>query len=167
MALAVLFVLALAVAPLALLSAAAFMTRLCERPPGSWRSTLVRHAFTLVPLGAGVWLAHYGFHALTGALTFVPVTQSAMIDLFGGPWLGEPLWRLRGLQPGLVAPLQWGSVLLGACGSVGLALAVSSDTAGRNALRSLPWILLIVGMAWFALWTLTMPMAMRGMVMPG
>ena len=44
----------------------------------------VRYAYALVPFGAGVWLAHYGFHFLTGALDVVPVTQSAAIDA-GGP----------------------------------------------------------------------------------
>ena len=40
-----------------------------------------------------MWLAHYGFHLLTGGLTIVPVTQrAAAIDDLAGPLFGVPLW---------------------------------------------------------------------------
>ncbi len=41
----------------------------------------VRYSYTLVPLGFGMWLAHYGFHFFTGILTIVPVTQTALANL--------------------------------------------------------------------------------------
>ena len=31
-----------------------------------------RYSYALVPLGLGMWLAHYGFHFFTGILTIVP-----------------------------------------------------------------------------------------------
>ena len=65
-----------------------------------------------------MWLAHYGFHFLTGALTVVPVTQSAAIDLMGWPALGEPLWRWAGMRPGAVLPIQLGCIVLGTIGSL-------------------------------------------------
>src|SRR5262249_18475255 len=37
--------------------------------------TAARNAFGLVPLGVGVWLAHYGYHFLTSWTTIVPATQ--------------------------------------------------------------------------------------------
>ena len=45
-----------------------------------------RYVYALVPLGFGMWLAHYSFHFLTGGLTLVPVVQSFLADvgLFGG-----------------------------------------------------------------------------------
>ena len=41
----------------------------------------MRYSYGLVPLGFGMWLAHYGFHFLTGLYTIVPVTQSAVASL--------------------------------------------------------------------------------------
>lgn len=35
-----------------------------------------RFTYGLVPMGFGMWLAHYAFHFLTGALALIPVTQS-------------------------------------------------------------------------------------------
>ncbi len=113
-------------------------------------------AYALVPLGAGIWLAHYGFHLLTGILTAVPVTQSAAIDFTGQALLGEPLWRWAGLQPGSVFPFQVGFIVLGMIGSLGLASRLSSSS--RAFAMTLTLILGVV-----ALWVLGQPMEMRGL----
>ena len=149
-ALVLLFVLSLVIAPAVMLV------------PGHAR----RHAYALVPLGAGIWLAHFGFHLLTGALTIVPVTQSAVIDFFGRPLAGDPMWQLTGIRPGLLFPFQVGCVLLGALGSVGV-LTLITTRERRHGRAALPWHVLIAGLAIVALWTLAQPMDMRGMVMPG
>ena len=78
-----------------------------------------------------MWVAHYAFHLLTGALTVVPVTQAAAIDALGWPVLGEPAWTWVGLQPGGVLPIQFGLVILGACGSIGLLQALAQRDPGR------------------------------------
>ena len=102
-ALGIVFVIALIGIPAALLVPAAAVTRVmtgaAAMPLGS---TLRSYAYALIPFGFGVWLAHYGFHLFTGILTVVPVTQSAIIDLFGSPLLGEPAWRWVGMAPGSV-----------------------------------------------------------------
>ena len=46
----------------------------------------VRYSYSLVPLGFGIWLAHFGFHFLTGLYTFIPVTQAALADSVGPSW---------------------------------------------------------------------------------
>jgi hypothetical protein len=128
------------------------------------RETALQYAPSLVPLGFGVWLAHYGFHFFTGALTAVPVTQSAAIDLLGWSALGEPAWQWAGMPPGSVYPLQLGFVLFAAGGSLGLAYATSTrDYPGRPALTAMPWLTLIVLLAVAALWIFTSPMEMRGL----
>ena len=159
MALALLFLLSLVIAPTILISLMTMMTR------GKVRD-VTRYAYALVPLGAGIWLAHYGFHWLAGALTIVPVTQSAVVDFFGRSFIGEPLWQLTGVRPGLLFPFQVGCVLLGALGSIGLATLMTTR-AGRNGRAALPWNLLVAGLAIVAVWALAQPMDMRGMVMPG
>jgi hypothetical protein len=98
--LAVLFVLALVIAPAILLGGAAWISsRAAGAPQGGRKTALYVRTFVyaLVPFGAGVWAAHYGFHLLTGALTIVPVTQSAVVDLAGRAWLGAPRWTWVGL----------------------------------------------------------------------
>jgi len=180
-ALVVLFALALIIAPLTSMGIAAVATRSASAgpkgpalqvhgtpagPKGPALQVAVRYAYALVPLGAGIWLAHYGFHLLAGVLTIVPVTQSAVIDFFGRPLAGEPMWQLSGVRPGLLFPMQIGGVLLGMLGSVGVASSLTTRH-GQRVWSALPWNLLIVALAIVAVWALAQPMDMRGMVMPG
>lgn len=167
--LALIFVAALVVLPLSLLSSASVLTALFAGLEGlPIRTTAIRYAYALVPLGFGVWLAHYGFHFMTGALTAVPVVQSAAIDLSGRAVLGEPLWRWTGLSPGSVFPIQIGFVLLGGAGSIALAHATSMrDHAERAWLASAPWIVMLAGLTLAAVWILGQPMDMRGVGVPG
>jgi hypothetical protein len=146
-----------------LLGSAAALTAWLTGTPFAAARTAAGYAFALVPLGCGVWLAHYGFHLLTGALTVVPVTQSAVMDLVGAPLLGAPLWRWTGMQPGAVFPLEAGAVLLGALGSIGLAHLVSEREYSRRAIAAtIPWALVTLALASAALWILAQPMEMRG-----
>lgn len=163
--LGVLFAVALVGVPAWLLGGAAAVTRAIT----SDRTTPVhliarRYAFALIPLGFGVWLAHYGFHLLTGLLTVVPVTQSAAVDLFGWAALGEPLWRWTGMSPGSVFPIQIGLVAIGTCGSIGLMQAISfRDYPARAGRVSMTWIVVVMLLAAAALWIFGQPMDMRGL----
>jgi polyferredoxin len=163
-ALATVFVVGLVLLPVGLVGAAAGTTRLIARGEDSpLLQTALQFSYTLVPLGFGVWLAHYGFHLLTGALTIVPVTQSAAIDLLGYAALGEPLWRLTGMQPGAVFPIQLGCLFLGTAGSLALVRGTAvRDHPLRPGYISAPWIALILLVAAAAVWILAQPMDMRG-----
>lgn len=163
--LGVLFVGGLVALPLVLLTGAGAVTAMtagiARKPLGE---TVVQYAPSLVPLGFGVWLAHYGFHLFTGVLTAAPVAQSAAIDLLGWSALGEPAWQWAGMPPGLVYPLQLGFVLLAAGGSLGLVYATSTrDYPKRPALTAMPWLALITLLSVAALWIFTLPMEMRGL----
>jgi hypothetical protein len=164
--LAALFVLGLVVVPLASCAAAAYVTRLVGGARASFTSTLAiasSYAYALVPIGCGVWLAHYGFHFLTGLGTIVPVTQSAAIDGAGAAILGEPAWGWLGLRPGVVLPLQVGAVILGGIGSTSLIHRISErDYRGHAAEAGAPWVVIAVGLTALALWILMQPMDMRG-----
>jgi hypothetical protein len=162
--LALLFVVALGVAPLVLVGGAAALTRLIAGGTGgSIRKTAVRYAYGLVPFGLGIWTAHYGFHLLTSLFTVIPITQSAAIDLAGWPLLGEPLWRWTGMRPGSVFPIQLGCILLGAIGSVALAYRISGgDYPEHPGPPTAPWAIVTIALASVAIWILTQPMEMRG-----
>jgi hypothetical protein len=158
------FILGLGVAPLLMLSAAAGVTRLLAADPAvPVRRILVRYAYGLVPFGFGMWLAHYGFHLLTGALTVVPVTQGAAVDLLGWAALGDPLWGWAGMRPGAVLPIQLGCVLLGTAGSIVVIYLISLDDYPQRSTRAtLPWAVVVTLLAAAAIWVLFQPMEMRG-----
>jgi len=161
-AFAVLFLLATVAVPLILFGVCAPITGLLTR---DWSRTpaqiAINYAYALVPFGFGLWIAHYGFHFLTGLFTIVPVTQRAAMDLLGTPLLGLPLLRLTGMRPGLVYPIEIGVILLGALGSLASAFQISDrDYPGRATLAVIPWALLITGLTAAALWIMSQPMEM-------
>jgi polyferredoxin len=163
-----LFVLGLGVAPLVLLGAAAGLTRILVGDVASVWRVAMQYAYGLVPFGFGVWLAHYGFHLLTGALTVVPVTQSAAIDLMGWAALGDPLWRWVGLRPGAVFPVQLGCVLLGMAGSLAVMHLISRrDHPDRSKRATIPWAIVVILLAGTTIWVLFQPMEMRGIGLAG
>src|SRR5688572_967037 len=99
--LAALFAIVLLGIPTVLLTSAAALTawftgaRFSDLP-----GIAAGYSYALIPLGVGVWLAHYGFHWLTGGLTVIPVVQSVALELLGWAALGSPQWQLTGMRPG-------------------------------------------------------------------
>jgi polyferredoxin len=166
--LGLLFVAGLGVVPFALLAGAAAATRCLAGDPRPIGGIVVHYAYALVPFGFGVWLAHYGFHLLTGALTIVPVTQSAVADLLGWAALGAPRWRWTGMRPGTVFPIQLGLILLGTIGSLAVAHHISErECPDRPSSSTAPWAIVIVALAAIAVWILSQPMEMRGIGLTG
>jgi polyferredoxin len=165
--LAILFAGGLIGLPLVLVGGAAIATRaLAGHAAGSNRALVVRYSYALLPLGFAVWLAHYGFHLLTGVFTVVPVTQSAAIDLFGWPVLGEPFWRWTGMSSGAVYPIQLGLILLGAAGATGLVRAIAvHERAVAPRAESAVWTSIVAVLTLAAIWILSQPMEMRGMTL--
>jgi hypothetical protein len=164
-----LFLGALVVAPFVLLGSAAALSKLLAGDgQRSIPQIAVNYAYALAPFGFGMWLAHYGFHLLTGAFTIVPITQRAAADLFGWTAFGEPLWRMTGMRPGSVFPIQVGFILLGTMGSLAAAFQVAERDHPARAGRSVvPWAVVIVCLAATGLWILSQPMDMRGLGFAG
>ncbi len=164
--LAIVFGLALVVEPLVLLGLAAWATRLATGSREPLLALGVRYAYSLVPLGFGVWLAHYSFHFLTGLWTFVPVAQRAISDL-AGPLLGVPRWTLTGLPVHAVQPMELGFLVLGLLGSFLVAWNIARREAGAKALRvAAPWGALSLLLFGASCWLLSQPMEMRGTFLP-
>jgi polyferredoxin len=167
--LALLFFAGFVVAPVVLLGVAAFATRLVTADrERSTLSVATSFAYALAPFGFGVWLAHYSFHLLIGAFAIVPVTQRAAVDLLGWPALGAPLWRLTGMRPGAVFPIQVGFIALGTLGSLASVFQIAErDYSRRSATAVVPWAIAIALLAVVALWILSQPMEMRGLAALG
>jgi hypothetical protein len=137
-----------------------------ETTPLGW---LTHFSYALVPVGLGVWLAHYLFHFLTGFWTFVPVVQSFVADIAGTPLLGAPRWDLGPLLPAAwLYPLELGLLGLGWLGSLLVAYRLADREAkGRAWATFLPWAALLSLLFAAALWLMGQPMEMRGTFLVG
>jgi hypothetical protein len=165
--LALIFFLFLVVEPVLLIGAAAWLTRRFTNQRGSVLGTAIRYSYALVPLGFGIWLAHYGFHFLTGLFTFVPVVQNAMVEL-GAPILGQPRWSLVGLPQNVVRVFEYGFLSVGLVGSllVSRRLADAEQSNHRRAIFVV-WALVSFVLWSAALWLMSQPMEMRGVMLTG
>jgi ferredoxin len=160
--LGVIFLLLLVVEPALLLGLAAGLTRWGARMRDALLPLAARFSYALVPLGVGIWMAHYSFHLFTSLLTFIPVIQSAFVDL-GLPLLGQPAWQLGGLSPGWVHPLEMGFLGLGLLGSLLVAWRIAGREApARTVAAFLPWAGLCLLLWISAVWLMGQPMEMRG-----
>ncbi len=158
-----LFVVALVIEPALLMGTAAWISRGWAQSLDSVPQTVNRFARSLVPLGFGIWLAHYGFHFFTGFLTVIPVTQNAAAQAFGRPWLGTPHWQLGGFSESVVFAMEIGFLGLGLIGSWIVAWSVAREASPQRSWQSaLPWAALHVLLFVTALWIMTQPMEMRG-----
>jgi hypothetical protein len=175
--LAVIFVAGLVVMPLVLLAVTGWLSRRWARPGAEMDLThwVIRYTYALVPLGFGVWLAHYAFHFLTGFWTFVPVIQSFVADVLGTPLLGTPRWHLGPLLPlgsasgmGWLFPLELGFLGLGWFGSALVAYRLSQELDGPSPWPAfVPWAGLLTLLLLAAVWLMGQPMEMRGTFLAG
>lgn len=163
--LGLIFVIFLVAEPLLLLGLAGWLTRTWGGSDRAWLPTVTRYAYALAPLGFAVWLAHYGFHFLTGLYTFIPVLQSAAAAT-GWAILGEPQWLLSGLPAEAIYPIELGFLGLGLLGSllVSYRLAKEDATSSRPQMVFAVWAVLCVLLWASALWLMSQPMEMRGTI---
>jgi ferredoxin len=165
--LGIIFVVFLVVEPAILLGAASWLTRAMGGSKLALIPLAVRYSYALVPLGFGMWLAHYGFHFFTGILTIIPVTQAALADL-GINIFGGPLWTWTGLPMRFVQPMELGFLLLGFAGSLLVVHHLAEEDCALQPMRAfIPWaaVCLLIGLA--SVWLMFQPMEMRAMLMGG
>jgi len=165
--LALIFGLFLIVEPILLIGFAAWLTRVWGGSRKSLLPIAVRYCYALVPLGFGIWLAHYGFHFLTGLYTFVPVTQSAIASL-GPALLGEPRWSLVGLPENVVHMIELGFLSLGFVGSLLVGYRLAEAEPDGHPMRIFSCWAGVSMVLWvLALWLMWQPMEMRGTLLGG
>lgn len=163
--LAVVFAVVLVLEPLLLIGAAAWLTRLWDSKRKPLISVAVRYSYSLIPLGFAIWLAHFGFHFLTGLYTFIPVTQAALADL-GWAVLGAPRWSLSGLTSDAVQLFEFGFIALGLIGSLLVSYAiVTAEKVDHPGRVFSVWAVVLLLMAGSAFWLLSQPMEMRGVML--
>ncbi len=160
---------ALVIAPAVTAAAAAWLGGRLARVAAAPRALACRFALTLVPLGLGMWSAHFLFHLLIGIGTLPPVVQRVAVDL-GTPLLGAPAWagacptRAPEWVTGLELLLLGAGLLLALMLGWRAALDLAERRAGRALALQAPWALLAVGLWASGVWIVFQPMQMRGMV---
>jgi ferredoxin len=165
--LAIIFGIGMIVLPVILIGLAAAAGRALTHGADSLTTVALRYCYTLVPLGLGMWLAHYGYHLLTGGLTIIPLAQQFCADL-GFPLLGHPNWAIAGLIPADWTWLTPIAVVALQCGAFGSLLALGRIAGRQHRERrmarraALPWAILIVALCCAGIWLMMQPMEMRG-----
>src|SRR5262249_5269825 len=137
------------------------------------RESICRYAWSLVPLGFAMWLAHYSFHFFTSYDTIIPVTQRFASDFHLGS-LGPPDWVCSCCRPAPSWLLKLELLMLdfGLLGSLYAVWRMSaSQTAGAAPWpairRAAPWTLLLLMLFAIGVWILLSPMQMRGTLSGG
>jgi cytochrome c oxidase assembly factor CtaG/ferredoxin len=154
----VFYLLAVVLLPLLAVGGAAAVSRRWGRPGVGTLEAATRFAYALVPLGFGMWLAHYTFHLVTGYGAVVPLAQRFAADL-GITSLGDPVWVLSccASVPEWLLPLE--ILFL----DVGLLLSLYAGYRQAPTFRALaPWALLMVLLFAAGVWIVLQPMQMRG-----
>ena len=163
--LGVIFGLLLVCEPLFLVGITAWLSRVWGGSQRPLVSLAVRYSYSLAPLGFGIWVAHFGFHFLTGLYTFIPVTQAALANL-GWAVLGQPQWSLSGLAPNVVQLFEFGFISLGLLGSLLVSYLIARTEEVNHPMRVfILWSVLSLIIACGALWLMSQPMEMRGVVL--
>ena len=151
--------------PISLALAAGWAAR---RLTGTVRRDSLRVAVTsfapaFVPIGLGFWVAHYGYHFLTGIWTIIPALQNFLLE-HGVTLLGEPNWALGGIEDAaLIGLIQALALLAGFAGSLFVAQQVAMRLYRRASMAGLlPWALLFLLMIAAGMWLFNLPMEMRG-----
>jgi hypothetical protein len=168
--LGLIFLVGMLLLPLLLTAAAA---RASARLSGSGLGVVkeaTRYAYALIPVGFGMWIAHYLFHFLVGGLTIVPVAQEYLAFL-GFSLAGTPMWALGPMLPeSWLFPIELLFLELGLLVTLAVAYRIGlRETGSRDrALRgATPWGLLALLLSVAGVWLLLQPMEMRGTFMGG
>jgi cytochrome c oxidase assembly factor CtaG/ferredoxin len=157
---------ALVVLPTAAVAGAAVLSRRWGRLKESCAELAARYSYALIPLGFGMWLAHYSFHLVTSYKTVIPTTQRFLADR-GWSLLGSPDWNSACCTP-VGSGLLRTEILfldLGLLLSLYVAYRIARSVAERpsQALKTFaPWGVLIVLLFAAGIWIVFQPMQMRG-----
>jgi cytochrome c oxidase assembly factor CtaG len=164
------YVLAIVVLPLVVVGCAAILSRVWGTLTDNWLVVATRYSFALVPIGFGMWLAHYSFHLLASYDTIIPTTQRFAADR-GWNVLGAPLWQCSCCRPvaGWIPHLEILMLDFGLLLSLytGFRIAEINTKSVSQAVKAfVPWALLILLLFIFGVWIVFQPMEMRGTLPP-
>jgi len=155
--------------PALLVGSCARLAGIFGRVSAGWRESVSTFAPAFVPLGFSMWLIHFSYHLLMGAMTALPVIQRAATDV-GITVFGAPDWSLSSTMPSLDWLPSLELLLLG----IGLLLTLYVGWRSASRLRLsfartlgllAPWAVLALVLYTAGVWIIFQPMQMRGMMM--
>jgi len=159
-----LYAAALLIIPGILAVACGRVSRRWAQTSAGWKDLTCSFTLTLVPVGFGMWLAHFSNHLVAGWSTFIPAVERFFSLVSSGeyPRAWAPSWltslELLFLGLGLLLTLYcaWRVACRVTCSKSGdrMALAVMS-----------PWAVLAGALYAAGLWILFQPMQMRGTIL--
>jgi cytochrome c oxidase assembly factor CtaG len=163
---ATLYLAAIVVLPTILMASAGVASRKLGRLLETWPQLATRYAYSLIPLGFAMWLAHYSFHLFTSYATLVPALQRFAAAI-GLTILGSPEWSRACCVPvaGWLLHLEILFLDLGLLLSLytGYRIARSQAPRPTPVLRILaPWAVLMACLFALGIWIVFQPMQMRG-----
>ena len=167
----ILYLLILIVVPTLLVACCVWLGRVLSRRYIRWRECVSTFAQAFVPLGFSMWLAHFSYHLLNGALTALPVIQRAATDV-GLTIFGKPEWSLSSAVLGFnwLPPVQLLLLGLGLLFTLYVCWRLACSFRLRFA-RTFgllaPWAALALMLYSIGIWIMFQPMQMRGMMMDG
>lgn len=153
--------------PIAAVTAAAALSRAGARSEEPLSRISARYAAAFVPLGAAMWLAHYGFHLVTGITAIIP-PLARFFSQWGLPvtFSAAQVRQCCAVEPpGWLVPTEIAALQCGMLISLYLLYRISTSKVGESprALAALfPWATLVVLMFAGGSWILLQPMEMRG-----
>jgi hypothetical protein len=143
--------------PLLTLVGAAALTRRLTGGQHPLREVAGSFAPTFIPLGFGIWFAHYGFHFLIAPLLIVPVIQ----EFLGG--VGEWERFSVALDSDWIGIIQVVALVGGFAASLWLGQRISQRLYRRRSFQAfVPWALALLAVTLLAWWIFQQPMEMRG-----
>jgi hypothetical protein len=156
----------LVVIPVLVLTLVGLLTRDSQERAASVTAAVSRFAPAIAPIGAAMWLAHYGFHLVVGASAWLPATVR-----LAGNWG----WKIDGTHsiarrccaidpPDWLLKAEILSLDLGLLMALYLVFRSANDPLSlrRTLRRLLPWCALVVALFVFGIWIVHQPMEMRG-----
>ena len=127
-----------------------------------------RLAYGLVPMGAAMWIVHFGFHLATSAGTGVSVIQRMGRDL-GFEFMGTPewVWGCCLTPPDWLLPMEITALNIGLVSSLAVVWRIAFQmVSGSGVMRvAMPWLLMVSVLYLCGLWLILQPMDMRGTVL--
>ncbi len=160
------FLLGMVIIPLAVAGGAAALVRRLADRQSTLGAVFGRLAPTYLPIGFGVWGAHYAFHFLTGALAIVPLAQS-LLGEYGVTLAGPPRWGMGQVLPAeALLPIQLLFVYGGLFGSLMVAYRTArlrypaAPALRRREIAVMAAVTIMIAL--IAVLILSQPMQMRG-----
>lgn len=123
-----------------------------------------RYGVGFLPLGLGIWMAHYFFHFTVGAGGLIPAFQNVFVKL-GLPIFGRPDWASGAVLPyDVIFPLQLVMIYGGFMGSALAIYQISRKMYKKKAARRamLPFLILALLLGVIAILIMAQPMQARG-----